>query len=42
MYELLGFQKVRVNENSWTNQVGELQSSVDYELVPNNFIDWSR
>ena len=42
VYELLGFQKVRVNENSWTNQVGELQSSVDYELVPNNFIDWSR
>ena len=32
VYELLGFQKVGVNENSWTNQVGELQSSVDYEL----------
>lgn len=41
VYELLGFQKVRVNENSWTNQVGELQSSVDYELVPDHFIDWS-
>lgn len=41
VYELLGFQKVRVNENSWTNQVGELQSSVDYELVLNNFVDWS-
>ena len=42
VYELLGFQKVRVNENSWTNQVGELQSSVDYELVSENFVDWSR
>lgn len=41
VYELLGFQKVRVNENSWTNQVGELQSSVDYELVSNNFVDWT-
>lgn len=42
VYELLGFQKVCVNENSWTNQVGELQSSVDYELVSENFTDWSR
>ena len=33
-----GFQKVRVRENAWTNQVGELQSSVDYELVPKEFI----
>lgn len=41
VYEMLGFQKVRINENSWTNQVGEVQSSVDYELVHNNFVDWS-
>ena len=41
VYEMLGFQKIRINENSWTNQVGELQSSVDYELVPDNFVDWS-
>ena len=41
VYEMLGFQKVRINENSWTNQVGEVQSSVDYELVHENFVDWS-
>lgn len=40
VYEMVGFQKVRVNENSWTNQVGELESSVDYELVHDNFADW--
>lgn len=41
VYESLGFQKVRVNVNSWTNQVGELQSSVDYALVREDFVDWS-
>ena len=41
VYEMLGFQKVRINENSWTNQIGEVQSSVDYELVRENFVDWS-
>lgn len=41
VYEMLGFQKVRINENSWTNQAGEVQSSVDYELVRENFVDWS-
>ena len=29
----LGFVKLRVNENSWCNQLGELQSSIDYELL---------
>lgn len=42
VYELLGFQKVRINENSWLNQEGELQSSVDYELTFENFIDRSK
>ena len=37
VYELLGFKKVRINENSWTDQVGEMQSSVDYELVYEDF-----
>lgn len=41
VYERLGFQKVRINENSWTNQVGEIQSSVDYELVRDDFVDWA-
>lgn len=37
VYEKLGFLKVRVNYNSWKNQLGELQSSVDYELARNDF-----
>lgn len=41
VYEELGFSKVRVNYNSWKNQIGELQSSVDYELVLENFNDFS-
>ena len=41
VYELLGFHKVRVNMDSWTNQIGELQSSIDYELIPEWFQDFS-
>ena len=41
VYENLGFCKVRENIDSWTNQVGELQSSVDYELIPENFVDFT-
>lgn len=41
VYELLGFQKLRVRENSWVDQVGELQSSVEYELTPDHFRDSS-
>lgn len=32
VYEKLGFQKVRINRNSWINQLGKPQSAVDYEL----------
>jgi RimJ/RimL family protein N-acetyltransferase len=32
VYEQLGFQKMRVNVDSWQDQLGEWQSSVDYEL----------
>ena len=42
VYEQLGFRKVRVRENSWRNQLGELQSAVDYELEKaefNNFAE---
>lgn len=42
VYEQLGFIKLRVNENSWTNQIGELQSSVDYELDQKNFINFAK
>lgn len=37
VYESLGFRKVRTNINSWKDQLGRLQSSVDYELVEKNF-----
>jgi len=42
VYEKLGFRKVRIHENSWKNQLGELQSSVDYELTPDDFVDFSK
>ena len=41
VYEMLGFRKLRVNIDSWEDQLGELQSSVDYELVPGDFQDYS-
>lgn len=37
VYESLGFQKVRTNINSWKDQLGRLQSSVNYELIEKNF-----
>lgn len=42
VYEQLGFQKVRVNMDSWKNQLGELQSSVDYELTRDDFQSYFR
>lgn len=38
VYEKLGFTKVRVNIDSWQNQLGEMQSSVDYELTEDQFL----
>lgn len=40
VYERLGFKKVRVNIDSWTDQLGRKQSSVDYELTPDGFISF--
>jgi len=40
VYEQLGFVKVRTNIDCWQNQLGELQSSVDYELTEDGFISW--
>jgi RimJ/RimL family protein N-acetyltransferase len=37
VYESLGFRKVRTNIDSWKDQLGRLHSSVDYELVENDF-----
>lgn len=42
VYEQLGFRKVQVRENAWKNQLGELQSSVDYELFPGDFINYAK
>jgi RimJ/RimL family protein N-acetyltransferase len=33
VYEKIGFRKVGERINSWKNQLGELQSAVDYELT---------
>lgn len=40
VYEQLGFRKIRVNMDSWTDQLGRLQSSVDYELTPGDFVSF--
>lgn len=37
VYEQLGFVKLRINENSWKDQIGEFQTSVDYELCQTDF-----
>ena len=37
VYEALGFRKVRTNIDSWKDQLGRLQSSVDYELDEPDF-----
>lgn len=38
VYESLGFQKTAVNIDSWNDQMGNLQSSVDYALSRREFI----
>lgn len=40
VYESLGFRKLRTNIDSWTDQLGQKQSSVDYELTEKNFVDY--
>ncbi len=42
VYGLLGFRKLRVNKDSWQDQLGAWQSSVDFELVPEDFRDFAR
>ncbi len=41
VYESLGFRKVRTNIDSWKDQLGRLQSSVDYELVEKDFVSYA-
>lgn len=40
VYESLGFHKVRTNIDSWKDQLGKIQSSVDYELVEKDFVSY--
>lgn len=37
VYEKIGFIKIGVRINSWKNQLGILQSSIDYELIEKDF-----
>lgn len=37
VYEKLGFVKIRVDIDSWKNQIGELQSQVYYEMEKGDF-----
>lgn len=38
VYEKLGFKKVGIRFNSWEDQLGDLQSAVDYELTIDLFV----
>ena len=42
VYESLGFRKLRINYESWTDQLGNKQSAVDYELTEGNFVDFRK
>lgn len=39
VYEKIGFKRVRVNMGAWTNQIGELQDFVDYEMTREDYQD---
>lgn len=41
VYEKLGFRKLKVNVDSWTNQLGEMQSSIDYEMTEQDFNNYA-
>ena len=40
VYEQLGFKKVKVFYDSWTDQLGKLRTSVCYELEKKDFISY--
>ena len=42
VYESLGFRKLRINYDSWNDQLGNKQSAVDYELTKDNFVDFRK
>ncbi len=41
VYEKLGFKKIRVNVDAWKDQLGELQSTIDYELEKKDFLNYT-
>ncbi len=41
VYESLGFVKTAVHENAFQDQLGQWQTSVDYELLPQDFITFA-
>lgn len=41
VYEKIGFRKIRVNTNSWKDQLGQSRSSVDYKMTKADFIDFT-
>lgn len=41
VYEKLGFRKLKVNVDSWKNQLGQRESSVDYVLTEAEFINFA-
>lgn len=40
VYEQLGFKKIRINKDCWKDQLGFLQSSIDYELTKDSFVSF--
>lgn len=38
VYEKLGFRKIAINHDSWKNQLGEIQSSIDYDLTKDEYL----
>ncbi|WP_041139258.1 GNAT family N-acetyltransferase [Beduini massiliensis] len=42
VYEELGFKQVQVLKNSWQNQLGESQSTVEYALQKEDFVDFTK
>ncbi|MBR4960012.1 MAG: GNAT family N-acetyltransferase [Clostridia bacterium] len=41
VYEQLGFREIRIRENAWKDQLGELQSAVDYALTKDSFVSFT-
>lgn len=42
VYESLGFTRLGIRRNCWRNQIGELRSAVDYEIIPGRLVDFAR